>query len=76
MLVLAAAGSTGAQTQPAAQGMSTGIDVQQFKPMPGAADVLGVLSLGNFRVVLRAKPEAPPVPAGAAAKTRRKSAKK
>ena len=44
VLVLAAAGSTGAQTQPAAQGMSTGIDVQQFKPMPGAADVLGVQS--------------------------------
>ena len=42
---------------------------------PGTtADVLGVLTLGQFRIVLRAKPEAPPVPPGA--KTRRKPAKK
>ena len=44
---------------------------------PGTTpDALGVLMLGSFRVVLRAKPEAPPVPAGAATKTRRKAAKK
>ncbi|MDY3553567.1 metalloregulator ArsR/SmtB family transcription factor [Gemmata sp. JC717] len=45
---------------------------------PGTTpDVLGVLMLGSFRVVLRAKPEAPPVSAtAAAAKTRRKAAKK
>lgn len=42
---------------------------------PGTtADVLGVLTLGNFRMVLRAKPEPPPVTTGG--KTRRKSGKK
>lgn len=40
------------------------------------ADILGVLTLGSFRVVLRAEPEAPAVPAGAVAKSRRKAAKK
>ncbi|MBY0458657.1 MAG: metalloregulator ArsR/SmtB family transcription factor [Gemmataceae bacterium] len=44
---------------------------------PGTtADVLGVLTLGTFRVVLRAKPEAPPVPVSSAAPaktTRRKT---
>lgn len=40
-------------------------------------DVLGVLTLGQFRVVLRAEPEAPPAVGSApAAKTRRKAAKK
>lgn len=44
---------------------------------PGTTpDVLGVLMLGSFRMVLRAKPEAPMVPATATAKTRRKTAKK
>ncbi|MFM8271009.1 MAG: ArsR/SmtB family transcription factor [Gemmata sp.] len=37
-------------------------------------DVLGVLTLGRFRIVLRAKPEAPPVPPGS--KRRGKSSKK
>ncbi|MBP3957273.1 winged helix-turn-helix transcriptional regulator [Gemmata sp. G18] len=42
---------------------------------PGTTpDVLGVLSLGSFRVILRAKPEAPPVSTNT--KTRRKTAKK
>ena len=42
---------------------------------PGTTtDVLGVLALGNFRMVLRAKPEPPLVTTGA--KTRRKTAKK
>jgi ArsR family transcriptional regulator len=39
-----------------------------------SADVLGVLTLGHFRVVLRAKTEPPPVTASA--KTRRKTAGK
>ena len=42
---------------------------------PGTTpDVLGVLALGSFRMVLRAKPEPPPVTTSA--KTRRKTAKK
>lgn len=42
---------------------------------PGTtADVLGVLTLGNFRIVLRAKTEPPPVTVGS--KGRRKTAKK
>lgn len=42
---------------------------------PGTTpDVLGVLALGNFRIVLRAKTEPPPVVTGS--KARRKSAKK
>lgn len=42
---------------------------------PGTtADVLGVLTLGNFRVILRARPEAPP--AAGASKSRRAAAKK
>jgi ArsR family transcriptional regulator len=42
---------------------------------PGTTpDVLGVLVLGNFRMVLWAKPEPPPGPA--ATKSRRKAAKK
>ena len=44
---------------------------------PGTTpDVLGVLALGSFRVVLRAKPEGAVATAGGAAKTRRKAAKK
>ncbi|AMV23897.1 Biofilm growth-associated repressor [Gemmata sp. SH-PL17] len=43
--------------------------------IPGTTpDVLGVLTLGSFRVVMRAKPEAPPVSINT--KTRRKTAKK
>ena len=42
---------------------------------PGAtADILGVLTLGNFRMVLRSKTEPPPVTTGT--KGRRKPAKK
>jgi DNA-binding transcriptional ArsR family regulator len=42
---------------------------------PGTTpDVLGVLTLGNFRMILRSKPEPPPVTTSA--KTRRKTAKK
>jgi DNA-binding transcriptional ArsR family regulator len=42
---------------------------------PGTApDVLGVLTLGNFRMILRAKPEPPPVTTST--KARRKTAKK
>lgn len=42
---------------------------------PGTtADILGVLTLGNFRMVLRAKTEPPPVTTGA--KGRRKPGKK
>ncbi len=42
---------------------------------PGTApDVLGVLTLGQFRIVMHTKPESPPVPPGT--KTRRKAAKK
>jgi DNA-binding transcriptional ArsR family regulator len=42
---------------------------------PGATpDVLGVLTLGNFRIILRAKPEPPPVTTNS--KVRRKTAKK
>lgn len=42
---------------------------------PGTtADVLGVLTLGQFRMVLRAKPDAPLV--AVATKSRRKAAKK
>jgi DNA-binding transcriptional ArsR family regulator len=39
-------------------------------------DVLGVLTLGSFRVVLRAKPEGAVATTGATGKTRRKAAKK
>ncbi len=39
-----------------------------------SADILGVLTLGNFRMVLRAKPEPPPVTTST--KGRRKPAKK
>ena len=42
---------------------------------PGTtSDVLGVLTLGNFRMVLRAKPEPPPVTTST--KGRRKTSKK
>jgi DNA-binding transcriptional ArsR family regulator len=42
---------------------------------PGTTpDVLGVLTLGNFRVVLHAKTQPPPI--ATASKTRRKTAKK
>jgi DNA-binding transcriptional ArsR family regulator len=42
---------------------------------PGTTpDVLGVLTLGNFRMILRAKPEPPPVTNST--KARRKTAKK
>jgi DNA-binding transcriptional ArsR family regulator len=42
---------------------------------PGTTpDVLGVLTLGNFRIILRAKPEPPPVTTST--KARRKTAKK
>ena len=42
---------------------------------PGTtADILGVLTLGNFRIVLRAKTEPPPVTTGT--KGRRKAGKK
>ena len=42
---------------------------------PGTTpDVLGILTLGNFRMVLRAKPEPPPVTTGS--KGRRKTSKK
>jgi DNA-binding transcriptional ArsR family regulator len=42
---------------------------------PGTTpDILGVLTLGNFRVVMRAKPEPPPVTTGT--KGRRKNGKK
>ena len=42
---------------------------------PGTTpDVLGVLTLGNFRMILRAKPEPPPVTT--TSKARRKTAKK
>ena len=44
--------------------------------VPGTTpDVLGVLTLGQFRVVLHAQPEAPPA-TGGGAKTRRKTGKK
>ena len=42
---------------------------------PGTTpDILGVLTLGNFRLVMRAKPEAPPATTGT--KSRRKPGKK
>lgn len=42
---------------------------------PGTTpDILGVLTLGNFRMVMRAKPE--PLPVTAGPKTRRKAGKK
>jgi DNA-binding transcriptional ArsR family regulator len=42
---------------------------------PGTTpDVLGILTLGSFRMVLRAKPEPPPGPPNS--KSRRKTAKK
>ncbi len=42
---------------------------------PGTTpDVLGILTLGQFRIVLRTKPESPPVSPGE--KTKRKAAKK
>lgn len=47
LLALVVAGSAQAQSPPPpapAPSMSTGIDLQQFKPMPGASDVLGVQS--------------------------------
>ena len=44
-----------------------------FTPSTGA-DTLGVLTLGNFRMILRAKSDAPPPTTGG--KTRRKTAKK